>query len=89
MNRGICTKTNLVKSLKAYYENNEAARNAGYTAFDTTPTTFVIARAQDDREIQVFMHRYRELSNGGSKNERVPWRHCEQNMWVVKPAALN
>ena len=62
---------------------------ANYTIFDTTPTTYVIARAQDDREIQMFMHRFREISNGGSKNERVPWRHCEQNMWVVKPAALN
>ena len=37
----------------------------------------------------MFMHRFRELQNGGSRNERMPWRHCEQNMWVVKPAALN
>jgi hypothetical protein len=49
--RGITTKTNLVKSLKAYYENNEAARLCNYSVFDTHPTAFVIARAQDDREI--------------------------------------
>jgi hypothetical protein len=49
--RGICTKTNLIKSLRTYYENNEAAQKAHYTLFDTTPTTFVIARAHDDREI--------------------------------------
>ena len=49
----------------------------------------MISRVSDDREIQSFMHRFREISNGGSKNERVPWRHCEQNMWVIKPAALN
>lgn len=35
------------------------------------------------------MHRFREISNGGSRQERVPFKHCEENMWVVKPAALN
>jgi hypothetical protein len=49
--RGICTKTNLIKSLKSYYEGLEAAKAAHYTLFDTTPTTFVIARATDDRDI--------------------------------------
>jgi len=49
--RGICTKTNLIKSLKSYYEGLEAAKSAHYSLFDTTPTTFVIARATDDRDI--------------------------------------
>jgi hypothetical protein len=49
--RGICTKTNLIKSLKSYYEGLEAAKQAHYSLFDTTPTTFVIARATDDRDI--------------------------------------
>ena len=40
--RGITTKTNLVKSLRTYYETNEAAKQVGYTLFDTTPTTYVI-----------------------------------------------
>jgi len=35
------------------------------------------------------MYRFRELTKGGSKNERVPLKHCQENMWVVKPAALN
>lgn len=89
VHRGITTKTNLVKSLKQYYESNESAVAAGYTVFDTHPTTYVVARAQDDREIANFFHRYRELANGGSRHERVPWKHCCENMWVVKPAALN
>ena len=33
--------------------------------------------------------RYKELAHGGSKKERVPYRHCEQNMWLVKPASNN
>jgi hypothetical protein len=35
------------------------------------------------------MHRYREILQGGSKHEHVPYKHCAENMWVVKPAALN
>jgi hypothetical protein len=41
---GICTKTNLIKSLRAYYQRNESAKACGYSLFDTTPTTFVISR---------------------------------------------
>ena len=85
----ICTKTNLIRSLKSYYETHQAARDAGYQCFDTTPTTFVISRATDEREVHNFMQRFREIANGGSQKERVPVKHCEENMWVVKPAALN
>lgn len=35
------------------------------------------------------MYRYREILQGGSKNEKVPYKHCQENMWVLKPAALN
>ena len=89
VNRGICTKTMLIKSLTSYYESNETAVNAKYTVFDTTPTTFVIARNVDDHEINRFMHRFREISRGGSKHERVPVKHCTSNMWLVKPASMN
>ena len=89
VNRGICTKTMLIKSLTNYYDNNETAVNARYSVFDTTPTTFVIARNVDDHEINKFMHRFREISRGGSRYERVPVKHCSSNMWLVKPASLN
>jgi hypothetical protein len=49
--RGICTKTNLIKSLQAYYSSHEQAKQNNYTLFDTTPTTFVISRGADDRDI--------------------------------------
>lgn len=52
---GICTKTQLIKSLKSYYESNELAKAANYTVFDTTPTTFVISRQTDEREAHFFM----------------------------------
>jgi hypothetical protein len=49
----------------------------------------VISRQTDEREAHIFMQRFREIASGGSKNERVPVKHCVENMWVVKPAALN
>lgn len=52
---GICTKTNLIKSLRAYYEGNEHAKKEGYNLFDTTPTTYVISRHGEDRDIHHFL----------------------------------
>ena len=89
VNKGICQKTGLIRSLQSYYEENVNAKKAGYTVFDTTPTTFVIARNIEDNAITFFMSRFRELSRGGSKRERVPFKHCTENMWLVKPAAMN
>ena len=85
----ICTKTQLIKSLRAYYDTNDAARKEGYCTFDSTPTTFIITRDTDEKDIHNFLQRFRELANGGSRYERVPFKHCQQNMWVVKPASLN
>ena len=87
--RGITTKTGLIHSLQQYYLYNDAAVRASYTVFDTTPTTFIISRVSDDDEMHLLMQRYKEIGRGGSKKERVPVKHCEQNMWLVKPASLN
>jgi len=89
INRGICTKTGLVRSLKAYYENSPGALAANYTVFDSTPTTFVVSRTSDDSEITQLMNRFSQLSKGGSRKERTPWKHCEKNLWLVKPANAN
>ena len=89
VNRGICTKTGLVRSLKKYYENVPAAVAAGYTAFDSTPTTFVVSRTADDSQLSHLMNRFSQIAKGGSKKERTPWKHCEKNIWIVKPANTN
>lgn len=62
---------------------------ASYTVFDTTPTTFIISRVSDEDEVNLLMSRYKEIARGGSAKERVPFKHCEQNMWLVKPASMN
>lgn len=46
---GICTKTNLILSLRNYYEQHELAKEKNYSVFETTPTTFVVqAEASSD-----------------------------------------
>lgn len=87
--RGIGTKTCLIKSLKTYYEAHPDAKANRYTVFDSHPTSFIISRVSDDHEMSALMHRYRDLSRGGSRNERIPWKHCEGNIWLVKPASMN
>lgn len=85
----ICTKTRLIKSLRSYYDGLDSVKKENYSIFDSTPTTFIISRASDDRDVHLFLQRFRENARGGSRSERIPFKHCERNMWVVKPAALN
>jgi hypothetical protein len=87
--RGITTKTGLIVSLHQYYLYNDAAVRASYTVFDTTPTTFICSKVSDDDEMHLLLSRYKEIARGAAKKERVPVKHCEQNMWLVKPASLN
>ena len=90
-NREITTKTGLIRSLKAYYKNNiEAIQNA-YGLFDTTPTTFVVSSNLDTYEYFHFVKRFEELkkNNGEVSYEKVPPKHCKENMWIVKPADEN
>jgi len=58
--------------------------------FDTTPTTFLIERnAMGTNEMNQFVSHFRELAQKNYGRERIPKKHCTQNMWVVKPASLN
>jgi hypothetical protein len=36
-----------------------------------------------------FEKRFKDLASGSCKLEKVPLKHCTQNMWVVKPSSLN
>ncbi|OMJ86043.1 hypothetical protein SteCoe_12549 [Stentor coeruleus] len=37
----------------------------------------------------MFINRFNEIGNLHSNKERTPAKHCEKNMWLIKPAALN
>ena len=84
----ICTKTLLIKNLKTYYEQN---RETGpYSVFDSTPTTFLISQSHDEREVYAFLQRFKEIASGvWTRQEKMPQKHCQENMWLVKPANEN
>jgi len=35
------------------------------------------------------VQRYKEISLGPAPKEKIHYKHCENNMWLVKPAAMN
>lgn len=90
-NREITTKTGLIRSLKVFYKDNQNAIENGYQVFDTTPTTFVVSSNLDTYEYHQFVKRFQDLKKrcGDTYKEKVPAKHCQQNMWMVKPANEN
>lgn len=85
----IGTKSGLVRSLKNYYANSAMARQHGYTEFDTTPTTYLITTRIKDEQLEGLTTRYQMLSKGIDSRERLPMKHCEKNIWLVKPTNMN
>ena len=87
--QGLCTKTGLIKSLKKFYKLSPDPVEAHYTVHETTPTTFVVLSNCHDAEYQSFIQRFHELEKGNFKREKVPSKHCEGNVWLIKPANEN
>ena len=57
--------------------------------WETTPTTFLITAGFDGIEYVSFVTRFRDLRNGFFHKEHMPEKHCQDNLWLVKPANLN
>jgi len=87
--KGICTKTGLIKSLRIFYKTAVEPQAGHYTVHETTPTTFVVLSDCLDTEYQSFVQRFHELERHNFKREKVPAKHCEENIWLIKPAAMN
>eukprot|EP00347_Sterkiella_histriomuscorum_P017175 403350383 len=87
--KGLTSKSGLVRSLKQYYFNNELARSAGYSIFDSTPTTFLLASGVEDAEHTEMIQRYKDIQRGYAPKERIPIKHCVNNIWLVKPSNAN
>ena len=88
-NREITTKTGLIRSLRSFYQTNEGAIKAGYQVHDTIPTSFIITAQLEDLEYRLLQTRFIDIENGYCSKEKLPAKHCEKNMWLIKPAALN
>jgi hypothetical protein len=97
--KGLVTKSGLIRSLKSYYYNNELASKfltikilgqAGYSIFDSTPTTFLLSSgSSDDSDWNDFQSRYKDIQRGYAPKERIPIKHCVNNIWLVKPSNAN
>lgn len=87
--RDICTKSGLKRSLERYYKNNLDAKKHNQTVFDAMPTTFLVSVHQPDADLQPFIKRFKDLAKGNPCSERIPMKHCQENIWLVKPQNMN
>ena len=87
--RGITTKNGLINSLKKYYICNNASAALSYHVFLTTPTTFLCKPLRDNSVYIAFAQRFKEIGYKNFTKESLPSKHCEQNIWIVKPSFLN
>lgn len=87
--REITTKPGLVRSLRSFYQGHKPALLNNYHLFDTIPTSFIITIQVEDSEYTSFLTRFNEIQAGKSGMERMPAKHTGENMWLIKPAALN
>ena len=39
--------------------------------------------------MNAFLFRFKEISKGPCRRERVPQKHCEENIWLIKPENAN
>ncbi len=78
-----------MRSLRKFYARNAEAVASRYSTYDSTPTTFVVASHCQDVEFLSLVQRFHELQAHNGDKERLPAKHCEQNVWLIKPAAQN
>ena len=60
-----------------------------YSIFDSIATSYILEVGKQDEEYLSFIQRYKELSQKLYWKEHVPGKHCEQNLWLLKPANMN
>ena len=60
-----------------------------YTIFESTPTTFIITAGDENQEYDNFIARYKEIAKKQFNKEHIPEKHCQENLWLIKPANLN
>lgn len=85
----MCTKTGLIRSLRRFYKSNVESAAAGYSVHDTTPSTFIVVPNCNDFEYQNFIKHFHDLEKKTHKESKVPPKHCSENVWMIKPAAMN
>ena len=79
----LCTKNGLLTSLKSYYPPLKLG------CFDATPTTFVCTSNTKDKSWQAFVEHFKDIARKKMKLISIPWKHCSENMWILKPTNSN
>ena len=77
----ITSKTGLIRSLSSYYASIPEAIEHKYSIFDSMATSFIIDIENMNDEYILFVQRYKEISQKLFTKERMPAKHCEQNIW--------
>ncbi len=85
----ITTKTGILASLRKYYKHSPAACAFQYTVHCSMPTSYIVLSHYEDAEYQCFLAHFKELESGHYDKEKVPPKHCVENTWLIKPAAMN
>ena len=78
-----------MRSLRQYYYTNIPSVAERYSEFDTTPTTFIIQSKKQDQQLEDFKTRFNQIKKGLAPKEKMPFKHCVRNMWLVKPSNAN
>lgn len=89
--REITTKTGILRTLKYYYKDNVNFIEDNYTIFDSTPTSFVVNSKFETDQWGQFSRRFTDLRAKSMHpiKEKMPQKHCDQNLWLIKPANEN
>jgi hypothetical protein len=85
----ICTKTGLVKYLRKYYKTAPEPAAFQYSIHDSMATSFIVVSNSQEADYHAFVQRFKELEKGFYGRESMPGKHCTENVWLVKPAAMN
>ena len=60
-----------------------------YTAFESIPTSFILIAGYENQEYLNFIERFKDIAKGKFSKEHIPENHCQENIWLIKPANMN
>ena len=72
-----------------YYFNHSQAKTHNYNEFDSTPTTYILQSRISDTNLKDFVAKFKLMQKGFCPKEKMPLKHCINNIWLVKPTNLN
>jgi len=91
----LTTKSGLIVSLKNYYYFNQKASSGiyleqcGYSQWDSTPLTFIVNCDFESADFKHFTKAYKQIKHKQFQKLQMPQKHCQANIWIVKPENLN